>query len=152
MVSYGTVKVRSQAREKKLKNISVLTATLFISLIFVSGCADKTKRIEGEVIKVSGTLPSLVESSGALFGNESVRLANPSLVYMVRVGNDIYTLDIKEGNRISRITLVPRICVGTRISFMVREVKGGDNKEFNPNHLAGSNSADDIGVPFPCLQ
>jgi len=134
-----------------LRNNLVLTLALFTSLVFVSGCGEKTKRIEGEVIKVSGTLPSLVESSGALFGNESVRLANPSLVYMVRVGNDIFTIGIREGQKISRITLVPRICVGTKISFVVREAKGGNNKEFDPNHLAGSNSADDIGVPVPCL-
>ena len=135
-----------------MKNTPVLTVTLLTSLIFASGCADKTKRIEGEVVKVSGTLPSLVESSGALFGNESVRLAEPSLVYMVRVNNDIYTLDIREGYKISRIILVPRICVGTKISFVVRDVKDKGNKEFDPNRLAGSNSADDIGVPAPCLQ
>ena len=123
---------------------------LTLCLVF-SGCGNKTKRIEGDVINIYGSLPGLVQSSGALFGNESVRINTPSLVYTIKVGEDIYTLNIVEGYKVPRVTLVPRVCIGTRISFVVRDIKAKDSKVFNPNHLAGSNSADDIGVAKPCI-
>ncbi len=125
---------------------------LLVLCVGFLGCTSKTSRIEGEVVKVSGTLPTLVDSSGALFGNASVRLAYPSLVYTVKVGEDIYTLDILESRRISRANLASRICVGTRISFVVRIVDWSNNKGFDPNHHAGSYYADNIGVANPCVK
>jgi hypothetical protein len=127
--------------------------TLVVCLFFL-GCADKTIRIEGEVIKIFGTLPGLVQSSGALFGNESVKINNPSLVYVVKVGEDVYTLDVFDNyeSSISKINLASRICLGTRISFTVREGKNKDPNKFDPNFHAGSNRADDIGVAKPCVQ
>lgn len=125
---------------------------ILILCLSFSGRADKTKRIEGEVVNISGSLPGLVQSSGALFGNESVRISTPSLIYMIKVGEDIYTLNILEGYKVSRVTLVPRVCVGTKISFVVRDVKASDRKEFDPNRLAGDNTSDDIGVTVPCIR
>ena len=58
----------------------------FFTIAALADCGIKTKemRVEGEVIKISGTMPTLVQSAGALVGNESVRIGDASLVYMVR--------------------------------------------------------------------
>jgi hypothetical protein len=130
----------------------VLIVMLLVILLPVINCGSKEKRIEGEVVKIYGTLPALVTSSGALFGNESVRISDTSLVYMIKVGEDIFTINVLEGSKIARESLIPRICIGTKITFTVKIVAPTKSGEFNPNHHAGSNSADDIGVAKPCIQ
>jgi len=129
----------------------VLIATLLVILLPIVSCGSEEKRIEGEVVKIYGTLPVLVTSSGALFGNESVRISGTSLVYMVKVGEDILTINVLEGSKIPRESLIPRVCIGTKITFTVKIVAPTKSGKFDPNHHAGSNSADDIGVAKPCI-
>ena len=135
-----------------MKNIVILVLALAIAGF---GCSQrKSGRLEGEVIKISGTLPSLVASSGALFGNESVRIGNQSLVYIVRANNgDVFTINIVEGLKVSRTTLVARVCLGTKISFPVIFVvaKPDGSEKQDPNYHVGDANSDNILVPIPCL-
>lgn len=46
--------------------------------------------VEGKVVKEGGTLPSLMKSSGALFGNESVKLGEANYVLTVATNQGNY--------------------------------------------------------------
>ena len=135
-----------------MKNIVIFGIILILAGF---GCSrGKSGRLEGEVIKIFGTLPSLVASSGAFFGNESIKLGDQSLVYIVRSANgDIHTLNIVEGLNVSRVTLVARVCLGTKISFPVIfvEARPDGSEKQDPNYHVGNARSDDILVPKPCL-
>ena len=118
--------------------------------IVINGCSgEKTVWEWGRVTKISGTLPGLVKSSGAIFGNESVRLGDQTLVYTVKVNDSVYTIDIPEAGQVSRVNLMTRVCVGTYVSFPVRMVDKGTYIA-NPN--VGAVIPSDMHVPVPCSQ
>ena len=136
----------------------ILTALMAIVALTISGCAKKQVWLSGEVVKISGTLPGLTKSPQDLFAPESVKIAGGSLVYMIRVpDNDpgIFTIDVYEGSRVSRATLMARVCVGTKVRFPVTLVEKTDDRaklDDNPNLGVGGESADRIIVPVPCLE
>ena len=110
-------------------------------------------RTSGTVIKISGTLPALLRSSGALFGNESVKLGDQTLVYMVK-GDDggLYTIEVipDRGKQVSLVSIATRVCIGTKISFPIRERKDGKpSDDLNPG--SGSAYTDTIGISEPCI-
>jgi hypothetical protein len=98
-------------------------------------------------------MPGLLKSSGALLSNESLKLGDPTLVYLVQVKDDgIYALDVSEGAHISRANLMSRICVGTNVSFTVRVRNPRADGSADPNDHAGGKDADDLIVQTPCVQ
>lgn len=104
------------------------------------------------MIKVSGTLPQLLKSDGALFGNESAKIGDPSLVFTIKEpGGHVRTLEVVEGITISKVALASRVCIGSKISLTF--TKSGMSKEElarDPNYYVGKVSADDISVPDLC--
>jgi hypothetical protein len=133
------------------------TILVVVCLLVLSACSTKPVAWDyGEVIKISGNLPALVPSRGALFGNDSVRVSpDLSLVYMVRsTAGQIYTLSIYEGTKVSRALLMGRVCLGTKISFpyVVSQYKNPDDRFSDPTYLVGAESSDDIFVREPCTQ
>ena len=134
-----------------LKNVAILG--FLIGFAVSTGCNKGQKvRVEGEVIKISGTLPTLIQSSGALFGNESVKINGTSLVYTVRTTNGkIFTLNILEHSQIPRAALISRICLGTKVSFMVQLVTEKE-AENDPTIGVGSIYSKDFLVRKPCIE
>ncbi len=114
----------------------------------------KDVRVQGTVMKIAGSLPNLV-SSPATFANDSVRLGDVSLVYTVKQESDnkLVTINVIEDSRLPRAALMTRICVGTKISYTVREHVGSDKWDFasDPYYYMGSNYSSDILVPEPCM-
>jgi len=115
----------------------------------ITGCREPQLVWEsGEVTKITGTLPSLVRSGDAASKDESAKIIEPTLIYTVRTEKGaIYTLNIIEGQRVARATLLPRVCEGTTIRFLTRVPGKGDE---NLEVAVGSESADSIRVPEPC--
>jgi len=72
---------------------------------------------EGKVTKESGTVVNVVESSGALFGNESVKFGNPNYVLTVETDQGKYVINVRENYRKPLVALAEAIEVGDRIKF-----------------------------------
>ncbi len=76
---------------------------------------------EGKVTKESGTVVNIVESSGALFGNESVKFGNPDYVLTVETDHGKYVINVEERRFIppfkSLVALAEAIEIGDRIRF-----------------------------------
>jgi hypothetical protein len=103
--------------------------TLFalVTLAALASCKaqEPVDYIQGTVIKEFGNVPGIVQSSGALFGNESVRVGPPAYGIEVetQVGN--YTIEIVNDTFGSTgpktiYNLAMAIEVGTQISFPTR--------------------------------
>jgi hypothetical protein len=75
---------------------NTLTAIVLASVIGLSGCGRKAPEnyIQGEVIERYGNITGLVESSGVLFGNESVKVGKPNYVMRVKTEQGVYTLEV----------------------------------------------------------
>jgi len=87
---------------------NTLTAIVLASAIGLSGCGRcgglsgcgrcgrkaSENYIQGEVIERYGNITGLVESSGALFGNESVKVGNPNYVMRVKTKQGVYTIEV----------------------------------------------------------
>lgn len=131
-----------------------MIAAILVSIGVLGGCTQEQIRVDAEVIKISGTLPLLLSSSGALFGNESVRIGDANLVLTVKKDDGkIVTLDIYDGRGISKANILSRVCVGTKISYMATLVKNKTDEELalNPLFHAGTSHANEILVPVPCV-
>jgi len=86
--------------------------------------------IEGEVTKEGGTLGrNLVESRGALFGNESVRIGKQTYVVSVKTDKGNYVIDVVSWSRNRTLpALAEAIEVGTKLRFQENYCKTiGDN-------------------------
>src|SRR3989344_6340839 len=60
-----------------IKTLSSIVLAGALALVG-AGCSHHPQYQEGKVTKESGTVVNIVESSGALFGNESVKFGNPN--------------------------------------------------------------------------
>ena len=97
---------------KKTLASLILGATLAFS-----GCGD-TKPcyyLEGEVIKESGSVVSVIESSGAVFGNESVKFGNPTYVLRVKTEKGIYTINVEGDSQKPLAALAEAIKAGDKV-------------------------------------
>ena len=104
--------------KKTLGTIVLATA------IGLAGCSPKPKDyIEGTVVREYGNVARVVESSGALFGNESVKLGNPNYGLVVETPQGKYTIDIDVSDESGSLgpktayNLAARIEEGTKIRF-----------------------------------
>ncbi len=102
----------------KIKRLVGIGA-LALSLV---GCGEvKPIYLEGRVIKESGTVVNLVESSGALFGNESVKLGNPNYLLTVETSEGKYIMDISEHYSKTLAALAEAIEVGDKVRFITND-------------------------------
>lgn len=67
--------------------------------MLLAACSDSNppgprKLLTGEVTEIKGSLPRLLQSTGALFGNSSVKLDDKNLFISVQVEGKNYLLDI----------------------------------------------------------
>jgi hypothetical protein len=75
-----------------------LAALVFAAGATISGCgaADNPNYVVGTIKQEKGTVNQLVDSSGALFGNDSVKIGNPTYVLQFQTDQGLYTAKIKE--------------------------------------------------------
>lgn len=79
--------------------------------------------VRGIVTKEQETLPQLVESSGSLFGNESIKISDPTYTIQVKTEDELYTtregglytISVKESYRKPLEALALAIEEGSRI-------------------------------------
>lgn len=70
---------------------------LLMFALALSGCESEPRDfVVGRVVAVEGTLPKLLQSSGALFGNESVKLGDGTLILQIQAENEIYFVEVKK--------------------------------------------------------
>src|SRR3989338_7257306 len=98
-----------------------LTDIVFVGTLALSGpgCSNKfiPEYLEGKVTKESGSVVNLMESSGALFGNESVKFGNPSYVLTVETYQGRYVISVDERYSKPLVALAEAIEVGDKIRF-----------------------------------
>lgn len=91
------------------------TGTLMLALC---GCEPEFQ--EGKVLKESGTILNIIESSGALFGNESLKFGDPTYILTVETAQGNYTINVREVRRKPIAALSEAIKVGDRIKFQTK--------------------------------
>jgi uncharacterized lipoprotein NlpE involved in copper resistance len=100
---------------QKALNVGALVLTL-------AGCNNEDHSnhldiyLEGTVKREAGTVAQIVESSGALFGNESVKFSDPTYVLQIETPEGLYTASVKEWNRPLE-ALALAIKEGSRVRF-----------------------------------
>ena len=78
-----------------MKGKGTLGALVFSTIFVLTGWDLKPKVfVKGTVIEEYGNISRIVESSGALFGNESVKLGNPNYGLVVNTQNGKYIIEI----------------------------------------------------------
>jgi hypothetical protein len=66
-------------------------------LALATGCEQKKPEyVTGTITSERGTVAQVVESSGALFGNESVKISDPTYVLQIQTPNGLYTASVSE--------------------------------------------------------
>jgi len=116
-------------------------------LAFASGCDNKPSKpsdiyLEGTVKREAGSVARIVESSGALFGNESVKFSNPTYVLQIETPEGVYTASVVQyGNKtLDALALV--IQEGSRVKFAKRH---HDNDRFGEDRI-GKIYSDELTV------
>lgn len=119
-----------------------IEAIVLVSTIGLTACYPGNF-VEGEVTSEYGNVARIVESSGAVFGNESVRLGNPHYGLHVETSQGNYTIEVEVGDRSGSegmhtvYNLAATIEEGTRIRFPL---------EYGIHDLF---SADNLGIVDP---
>ena len=108
--------------------------TLGIGLLLnvASGCERLPgDYLEGTVIKEAGSAAQLVESRGAFFGNESVKLSNPTYLLQIQTSDGVYTTSVfntpplnERYKSLEALALV--IEEGTKVRFLYKSRFGED--------------------------
>ena len=136
--------------KKTLTAIALSSAVSLSAIALLSpiiSCFDFAKRYEtGTVEKKSVTPVSIVPSTGAVFGNDSVKFGEQACVLDVETPNGIYTMSVYQqpyGNR--RLEGVDSVIKpGTRVKF-VKDAFFGFYSNFNSDKI-GKLSTGEIEV------
>ena len=104
-----------------MKRLQKILGASLVSLA-LSGCGScddyEINYIEGEVVREGGSLVrNLAESSGAFFGNESVKVGKPTYVLTVKTDEGIYTMKVKNTHAKPIEALAQAIEEGSRVKF-----------------------------------
>jgi len=126
--------------KKTLSSIVLAGALAFSS----AGCSHHPQYQEGKVIKESGTVVNIVESSGALFGNESVKFGNPNYVLTVETDDGKYVINVRENHRKPLAALAEAIEVGDKIRFKTNYFDRGIDKDYFSKDRIGTVPSNEI--------
>jgi len=125
---------------KKTLSRIVLAGTLAFG---GAGCSHHPQYQEGKVTKESGTVVNVVESSGAIFGNKSVKFGNPNYVLTVETDQGKYVISVREKDSKPLAALAEAIEVGDRIKFKTNYQDIADHDYFSEDRI-GSVPSDEI--------
>ena len=138
-----------------MKSKKTLTSIVLAGALGFSGCTKAPESyVEGEVIERYGTLVGLVESSGAFFGNESIKIGGPLYIMKVKTQYKVYTIQIDALDNsgslgpqtIYNVAMATKI--GTKIMFPTKAYGKNKNKEpagFSSGNI-GMLDPDDIQI------
>jgi len=94
----------------------ILATGALIGAIGLAGCEQpKPQTLEGTVKEEFGTASRIVESSGAIFGNESVKFGDPTYGLILEANDGTYTINIKDYWKKPVIALAKAIEPGDRV-------------------------------------
>ena len=96
-----------------------LGAIVLVGAIGLTGCSKDYKT--GTVEKESGTVAQIVESSGALFGNESVKFSNPTYILQIKTTEGTYTASVVSYRNRTIEALATALEEGDRVRFVVND-------------------------------
>ncbi len=103
---------------------------------------DKSEYKEGVVIRESGNFAGLEDSSGAVFGNRSVKIGGGTYVLHVKTSDATYTFSVYQSDKPLE-ALALAIEEGTKIRFRTKGYFGGPC--FSSDNI-GWNKSDDVSV------
>ncbi len=87
-------------------------------LALAGGCEQKPRYVYGTVTKEHGTVAQIVNSSGAIFGNESVKFSNPTYALQIQTDRGLYTATIRELSTRPLESLALAIEEGTKVKIL----------------------------------
>lgn len=93
---------------------NILRMGALVVALGLSGCVE-IKNLEGTVKEEFGTTPTIVESNGALFGNESVKFGDPNYGLVLETEKGDYTIYVSDYKTKRVIALAKAIELGDRI-------------------------------------
>jgi hypothetical protein len=134
---------------KKRAILPYLWMPIGVLLVCIVGCSKKQPLFEtGKITDISGTLPTIMKSAGAMFGNESVKLGDQTLILTVSTPNGHYVIDIE--NCVYGPQTINNLCVaikvGDTIKFPIsnyRDINGWRREiKFSPGKLGKLRSTD----------
>lgn len=101
-----------------------LTSIILAGALGLTGCSKEYKI--GTVEKEFGNVAQIVESKGAIFGNESIKFGNPTYILQIKTEDgETYTASIKScgKRRVEAIALALK--EGDRVRFVVNDPING---------------------------
>ena len=103
-----------------MKFQKTLASIVLSGAIGLTGCPSRNYQT-GTVEKEYGTATQIVESSGALFGNESVKFGNPTYILQIKTtdGTYIASVESSENKKIEALALA--IKEGDKVRFVVND-------------------------------
>ena len=95
----------------------ILATGAIIAAVGLTGCGKlQPQTLEGTVKEEFGTAQRIVESSGAIFGNESVKLGDPSYGLVLETDKGEYVISVRDiPNRKPVYALAKAIETGDRV-------------------------------------
>lgn len=102
-----------------MKKTLTATALLLAGAIGLSGCSRDYKT--GTVEKEYGTVAKIIESSGALFGNESVKFSDPTYILQIKTAEGTYTASVIPYKNRTIEALATALEEGDRVRFAVND-------------------------------
>ncbi len=123
----------------------ILSSIALAGALALGGCSPHPQYQEGKVTKESGTVVNIIKSSGALFGNESVRFGNLNYVLTVETDQGKYVINVEENYHKPLAALAEAIEVGDRIKFKTNYWNGADIDYFSKDRI-GSVPSDEINL------
>ena len=128
-------------RLEKALGIGALVLTL-------GGCDSynsfKPEYLEGTITKESGNVVNIVGSSGALFGNESVKFGDPNYILTVKTTNGEYIINVRETNSKPLAALAEAVKVGSRVRFRTNYDIFGESQPYFSSDKIGSIPSDEV--------
>jgi len=129
---------------------NILYSGLALLALAFGGCGYEDY-IEGTVKKEHGRTAGITESSGALFGNESVKMGDPGYVLEVDTKEGRYVFEVKDIDKMKRGNTVRGLAVAIKPEEEEKGVKG-TRIRFARSHSGGPGYAnfgnDRVGVVY----
>jgi len=93
----------------------ILTTGALIASLALNGCLPKQQTLEGTVKEEFGTAQRIVESSGALFGNESVKFGDSTYGLVLETAQGEYTISVRDFHSKPIYALAKVIEIGDKV-------------------------------------
>ena len=114
---------------KKVFGVGALVLTL------ATGCENKPEYVAGIVTQERGNVARVIESSGAIFGNESVKINDPTYILQIQFPQGLYTASIRESISKPLVALALAIEEGSQIKIDKKYFEGKYTNRFEKDKI-----------------